>query len=446
MDMSKLETVSIDSLRKQHSKTLYRSICCPSTVQAYSLCVEYMKQWFLSKFPPDTFKSIYVEGKNIYDDFRSLSRLDLLKRQKPALTITPSITWDFNNENIDSYPYGMDLYVQTGRFKDSFFSCPTTHSYMGIGMETLLMPFNFRIKVETRAQQIDMYKYIKMACRVGFTCGEDVDLDFHIPYALMVQIARDNGFEVKTEELENGTGTEDIIKSIPEFLRYLNMHSSLPFLYKHRTLNGRNEFFLRMRRMYVHVRPIDLSADDGERESQMTNNFTIELSAEVRFPAPKMYAYYSDNAHKLQKVYGAWYQPHGPISTCYTFKGHDVPDTNRYGWPLYLSTTYESDENKLNQLLEVDFSELLEEDIGDCIEDCLSKGLSPAIFCDLIFFNGGEYITGKFDWEKLIFTSNKPVRSLGTYIGLYCDKDYLSDYILSKTGYKDRIKSSEQKK
>lgn len=442
MDMSTLKPLDIKNFNKQNSKTLYRSICVPSVVQSYSLCIEYIKHWFLSKFPQNTFKSVYIDGKNIYDDFRSLSRVELLKRQMPALTITPSISWDFDNDGIDLYPYGLDLYAQTGRFKESFFSCPENNSYMGIGMETLLMNFNFRLKVESRAQQLDIYKYIKVACRIGFTCGEDVDLDFHIPYTLMIQLAKDNGFEIQQETLSDGN-IKETIKKVPLFLRWLNMHSKLPFLYKHRTLNGNNEFFIRMRNMYVHVRPGSLSGDDGEREGQMTNKFGIEFSAEVRFPAPKMYAYYSDNDHKLQTVYGAWYQPNGPVSTCYTFKGSDIPDKNKYGWPLYMSTTYENDDNE-EGLLEVDFSELLEGDIGMCIKDSLNKGLSPALFCDLIFFNGGEYITGKFDWESLRFTSNSPVRSSGTYIGVYVDNDYISDYILTSTdAYSNRLSSSK---
>ncbi len=442
MDMSTLKPISIKDFNKQNSKTLYRSICVPSVVQSYSLCIEYMKHWFLSKFPQDTFKSVYIEGKNIYDDFRSLSKIELLKRQMPALTITPSFSWDFDNDTVDLYPYGLDLYTQTGRFKESFFSCPENNSYMGIGMETILMNFNFRLKVESRAQQLDIYKFIKLACRIGFTCGEDVDLDFHVPYSLIIQLAKDNGFEIQQDTLADGS-IKETIKEIPAFLRWLNMHSSLPFLYKHRTLNGNNEFFIRMRNMYVHVRPGGLSGDDGEREGQMTNRFGIEFSAEVRFPAPKMYAYYSDNSHKLQTIYSAWYQPNGPVSTCYTFKGTDIPDKNKYGWPLYMSTTYE-DEVDGNGLLEVDFSELLEGDIGACIKDSLCKGLSPALFCELIFFNGGEYITGKFDWEKLKFTSNNPVRSTGTYIGVYIDNDYISNYILTSSGgYSNRVSGSK---
>lgn len=447
MDMRNLRPLDIDSFNTKHSKTLYRSICVPSTTQSYSLCVEYVKNWFLSKFPKDTFKSVYIEGKNIYDEFRTLDKTALIKKPKPSLTITPDINWEFTNENIDSYPFGMDLYVQTGRFKDSFFSYVPNNSYMGIGMETILMNFNFRIRLETRAQQLDMYKYIKMACRIGFTCGEDVDLDFHLPYTLMIQIAKDNGFKTYSKKINESDEYEEIICNVPEFLRWINTYSSLPFLYKFRTLNGKNEFFLKMRDMYVHLRPQNLSADNGEREGQMTNNFTIEFSVEARFPAPKMYAYYSDNAHKLQTVYGAWYQPNGPVTSCYTFKGSNIPDLNRYGWPLFLSTTYEEDdEDKLNKTLYIELAELLEGDVGKCIKDCLSKSISPAIFCELIFYNGGEYINGKMDWESLTFTSTNPVRALGTYIGVYVDNDFVADYILKENkGYETRINSSDNK-
>ena len=429
MDFSNLKPLNIDEFRARNSKTLYRSICVPSSTQSYSLCIEFMKRWFLSKFPENTFKSIYVEGKNIYDDYRTLDKTALLKRDKPALTITPDLNWDFNNENIDTYPYGMDLYTQTGRFKQSFFSYPQNNSYLGIGMETILMNFNYKIKLETRAQQLDMYKFIKLACRVGFTCGEDVDLDFHVPYALMLQLARDNGFATSTKSI-NGEEVE-VILDVPTFLRWINKYSTIPFLYKFRALNGRNEFFIKMRNMYVHIRPGDLSADNGEREGQLTNNFMIELSAEVRFPVPKMYAYYSDNAHKLQTIYGAWYQPNDIITTCYTFKGSIIKDENNYGWPLLLSTTYEEDDDsKLNNNLVIELNDLLEGDIGECIQDCLGKSISPSIFCQFVFYNGGEYIDGKIDWENRVFTSSNPVRSLATYIGIYVDNNFVNNYIL----------------
>ncbi len=438
-DINKTIPITIDEIQKKHSKELYRSICVPSMVQSYSLCIEFMRDWFLSKFPPDLFKNVFIDEKNIYDDFRKFGKAELLKKQKPMLKITPKLSWDFNNENIDSYPYGLDLYTRTGRFKNSFFSDVKSESYMGIGMETMFATFEFRVRVETRAQQMDLYKYIQLACRVGFTCGQDVDLDFHIPYNLIIQLAKDNGFDTYMDK------TQEKVKDVSKFLSWLNLHSTLPFLYKFRALNGNNEFFLRMRNMYIHIRPTDLSADDGEREGQLTNNFNIELQTEVRFPAPKMYAYYSTTKHDLKAVYGAWYQPHGPISTCYTFKGGIIPEENRYGWSLFMSTTYEDEDLVLNESnLNIDMSDLIKGgDIGECIKDCLSKSLSPSIFCDILCINGGDYIPGKMNWETLTFEGETPVRSAGTYIGIYIDKNYLANYTLK--GSKERLEKSGNK-
>lgn len=438
MNTSEFKTVSIGEIIQHHSKTLNKSICVPSAIQSYSLCIEYIRNWFVSKFPENTFKHIHIEGKNIFDDFRGLDKLDLIKRQKPNLTIIPNIELEFTNENIDSYPYGLGLYTQTGKFKESFFSCPETQSYMGIGMQTLLMPFSFRIKVETKAQQIDMYNFIKLACRVGFTCGENVDLDFHIPNELIIQIAKDNGFETYYKEEKDNE--KESIRDVSAFLRWLNMHSSLPFLYKHRTLNGRNEFFIRMKGVYVHIRPGSLTADDGEREGQMTNNFAIDFSAEVRFPAPKFYAYYSDNAHELQKLYGAWFQPNGPVATCYTFKEIELPDYNDYHWPMFMTTTYENDND--SDILEIDLSELFVGDLLDCINDSINKGISPSIFCDIHFYNNGKYIPGNFNWSNLKFTSKIPVSKRNTAIAIYVDNDYLINYSTTNSDRKTRIITS----
>ena len=48
--MENLQPLDIRKLKQKHSKILNRSICMPSMTQAYSLCIQYMKQWFLSKF------------------------------------------------------------------------------------------------------------------------------------------------------------------------------------------------------------------------------------------------------------------------------------------------------------------------------------------------------------------------------------------------------------
>lgn len=430
-------------LKAKSAKNMHRSICVPSATNVYAQAVQFAKAWFLSKFNKDTFKSVYIEGKYIFDDQRTMSVTSALKREKPSLAIVPNIDLTFTNENVDMYQYGIDLYQPLGVSKDSFFIDSKNDVYLGMAFETVLMSFTYKIRVETRAQQIDMYKYIQLACRAGNTTGEEVDLDFHIPYELMVQIATDLGYETIN------TGNDDYprIKDITSFLSYLNTHSTLPFVYKYRGVNGKNEFFIRMQRMYIHIKSGDMSNDDGEREGHLSNNFTLELQTEVRFPAPKFYAYYSNNEHKIKYLYSAIKQPQGLVSNMYTFKGTPIPDANSKGWHRYLETTYEeSDTVKLDETkLAIDFTHLLKEgDLGATIQDCIDQGISPSIFIDMLLINGGDIIYGNMDWNTMQFTSNNPVKTYGTYIGIYLDLEYINQYVsLERHATQNRIQPTE---
>ena len=236
-----------------------------------------MKRWFISLFDKNPFKSIYVDGKNIFDDYRRLSAVELLKRERPALAIMPVFDWQFNNDNVDMYQFGTKLYQTRGLYNNAFYKDSDHNSFLGIMMETIFMEFTFRIRLETRAQQLDMFKYLQLAGRIGNTTGEDVSLDFHIPYDIMIAIAEDAGFEIIPKD-PNSEISYPRVKNIQAFLAHLNTHSQIPFLYKMRAINGRNEFFIRMDRMYVHVRPTNLTGDDGERESFMSNNFALEMT------------------------------------------------------------------------------------------------------------------------------------------------------------------------
>lgn len=415
--------------KPKHSKTLHQNLSIPSTAQSYSLCIEYAKRWFLGLFEKHPFKSIYVDGKNVFDDYRRLASVELLKREKPALAIMPSFDWSFNNDNVDLYQFGTKLYRSAGNYQNSFYRDPNHASYLGIMMETLFMEFTFRIRLETRAQQLDMYNYLKLAGRVGNTIGEDVDLDFHIPYDIILSLAADAGFEICAPETPSPVDYPRV-KNVKAFLAHLNSHSDIPFLYKMRAINGRNEYFLRMHNMYVHVRPTGVNGDDGEREGVLNNNFTVELTAEIRFPVPKFYAYYTDNKRDFTTVYSAWRQPNGIVSAFYTFKGIQVPNKNKRGWDKYLETSYEDDIKNIGKHLDIDLSSLLSErELGETIRHCIHTGISPSIFVDTVVINGGEYMGGRIDWDTLHFIGDTDARSQNSYLAIYVDLMFINEYI-----------------
>jgi len=132
------------------------------------------------------------------------------------------------------------------------------------------------------------------------------------------------------------------------------------------------------------------------------------------------------------------------VSSVYTFKGTPIPDTNSRGWHLWLSTTYEEEEENLNKPLIIDFSQLFEGELKEYIQTCIYQGMSPSIFCDIIMVNGGEHPVGKMDWNTMTFISNIPVRALGTYIGVYLDMEYINNYIIdTRDGNKNRMQSTK---
>ena len=137
-------------LHPKHSKRLNRSICLPSNIQSFNLATQFVKHWFISKFAPDTFKTVYIDGKNIFDEWRRIPRVELLKRPKPSLSVTPVVNWDFNNDNVDMYQFGLDTYQTRGMYKDSFFQDVDRGIYLGIAMQTLMVNFGIHCRVETR--------------------------------------------------------------------------------------------------------------------------------------------------------------------------------------------------------------------------------------------------------------------------------------------------------
>ena len=73
------QEVDISTIR---DREVYQSLCIPSGIHTYSLAVQYMQNWFLSKVPEGYFKSVYVNEKHVFDDFRTMNQTQQLKRLK----------------------------------------------------------------------------------------------------------------------------------------------------------------------------------------------------------------------------------------------------------------------------------------------------------------------------------------------------------------------------
>ena len=236
-------------------------------------------------------------------------------------------------------------------------------------------------------------------------------MDFHLPYDLMIQLAKDAGFQV----MKDGS-----IPKIIEFLNYLNTHSTCPIICKLRNINGKNEFFVRQVN-YIHIRePEEISVDDGERQGFVSSNYVLEYAVEVRFPAPMYYRYFSEIQHDQIKELDA----DGNITAYYT-SFDNIPQKNLNGWDRLITTDCECDD--LDTPLEVDLTELFDgTNLLEVKDFILKQHLNPAVFIELKLFNNGQECPIIIDWETMVLKTIGLVLARKSRIAVYIDYNFLN--------------------
>ncbi|MDD3122073.1 MAG: hypothetical protein PHC62_00995 [Candidatus Izemoplasmatales bacterium] len=394
---------------------LFGSLSIPSEVHGYSIGVEFMKEWLINKFPKDHFKTVYINGKNVMDDFRRFNKEKILTIEKPALAIVPSINVDYDRDNLDLELGGRDVLVRASKsYKDAFFSDFDNNLFVGIQLKQLEMPFNFRIRVSTRAQQLDTANFLKMACRVGATQKHFLSMDFHIPMDLILAIAGKMKFEIREQKIVN----------IVEFLQYLNSHSLVPITYKYRTINGHSEFFIRLDNVYTHISNLDqLSLDDGTRSGHIDNNFHIEMNSILKIVVPSYYFFYSNTKYNT-----TYEQLSSSLEALYTYRSIEPPNKNNKGWDQYLSTEWAEDNGFIST---IPFKELFEGGkLLDVIEYTKTLGVSPSIFLDFsLYAETKEMVDYQIDWDKMELVVNKQIMDEACKITIYIDKGYYNEQV-----------------
>ena len=411
------------------SEKLYSNLAIPSYVHGYSLAIQYMYNWFESKFEKDFFNSIYVDGKHVLDDYKHFSKM-VVKGQNPRARIEPRIEYDYDREFLDTYMAPPELYLKKSNRNESFFKDHDRKLFLALDMKALRMNFNFKIRVSTRAQQLDLYNRILMYFRIGSTMHENLSVDFHIPKDIMLSIADVAGFRIVNNEVV------DII----EFLQYLNSHSDIPFLFKIRAINQKAEFFIRLNGLYTHINCIDKpQLDDGERQGKLDFNFHIEFNAILTIPIPHFYAYHSAKPKMMHIEVGDF----KPVAI-YSISPIEIKDTDENGWGLAAVTEYATDKGETF----VDLSRIFEgnDTLGKAIRHTLSLGVSPYKFVNIkMYYNEdiAKTCSFKFDWDTKIATFDKPANKEILSIAIYYDKVYMNTLEIEAKKYNNSRISSD---
>lgn len=396
---------------------MYGGICIPSAVHGYGLAVEYYRDWFLDKFGKGYFKNVFINGRHILQDYMRYSEMSMMKQEKPAVAITPLANFEYDRETQDSYMGGRNMLIGKFNHQQSFFKDYENNIFVGMGSRELEVEFAARVRVETRAQQMDLYRHMELTCRIGYTQQEYICADFHIPSDIIKNIAISAGFKLNEQE-----EVEDIAK----FMRYLNAHSEMPILYKLRTITGRSEYFVRVNKVLAHLMNKDkLNRDDGDLEGQIYNNFHVEMQSVLHLWVPSYYV-----IHTVKPIQKYIQVLDSSTFGLYTTKILEFPDVDENGWNLYIKTEFEmSDDDYKDKDTIFDISSLLyNSHIKRIIDDHLMMGLSPSAFINIKIFDDENSMEYKINWSTMNIQC-KNFKNKKLFIGVYIDTEYFNDAV-----------------
>lgn len=415
----------MEALRAKTPRIMRTSVIIPSQQQAFAVCTEIILQWFLDKYPDKFFNSVYVDGSHSFDEFRKLSTIDdQLRKTNPLLALVPSIDASYNRDWIDSTPE-IPMMLRRSRMEGTFLS-DVEHNkgiHLQLMFKSIKMSFLFKIRLDTRAQQLDMMEYIKIKHRAGWSETLTKDMDIHVPKDIIAQIAFDNGIELLTDKKE--------VKNPMEMLSYLNTHSLIPFLYKLRCSTGNNEYFIKVPNCTVHLKSELPSMDDGERNNALTTNYNIDFPLEVEMTAPYCYTYYSQK-DEHQFINSGLPSYDGTTAVIMQSMMTVIPPEDQNHWALLTTTEYAVDEDDIGKCLDIDFTDIFR---GTHIEKIINYtrriAISPAIFLNFIIFNNGRRLDYKMDWNRLVAHIDSGINVERSVIGIYVDKKYINETIIN---------------
>ena len=414
----------ISVLNKQHNLTLNCSMASPSLIHTEAIATEWIRNFMLSKLP-NYFETVYINEKHILDEYKHMDKsYNFLSKPKPALAIIPKINYDFNNNDHNDNRFGNNIVINQSRLDTSFFKDFKKNRFLALALELVEIEYGMRILVDTRSKQVDLYKTMCNTFPIGTTAQIKIDLDFHIPLNMMIQLAKDSGYDIEHDDVAQCT----------QFVSYLNSKSELPIMYKYRRMTGKHEFFVRMRDFRLRVDMSErLNLDDGQQDGSTVDRFGIDFAMRVMIPSPKWFAYYSDQIHdKIQEL------PENKNENINigVVDIHKIPNVNECGWNIYLTVDYEEVDKDKDVV--INYTELFESlRMLELIKYALDNNINPTQFIDIKTYNGDKEYDLNMNWYTLEGSYYAKFKATTTVIALYLDTELVHKYNVEREKLND---------
>jgi hypothetical protein len=239
-----------------------------------------IKEYIISKFPKNFFKSIYIDtAETVTAQNRNAKyNANLNKIQYPNMAITPQISLDNPIEGTEKSPHqsSPNLYLRTNMRENyrKMMVDPEKKMQMYYTNDYITTNFNFRITTNKYIQNIDMAHYIKSNFQMGFfQFLNERYLDTEIPKSFIKIVSGALNYDINDSQQRDELRLYLISTSRRE--DYIKMKTNLS--------TGKIGFFINERANFL-VLATDLDAPGSIIREQMSEgeyviNFRVQVSA-----------------------------------------------------------------------------------------------------------------------------------------------------------------------
>ena len=377
----------------------------------------------------DYFKYVHINTRMAFTEFRKFnnSHHEIIRKNKPILAINPSIDVSNNDIFLKYSLLTTNMYGESFKNTDSFNFLPFFGD-MEVGnrinylMNRIRVGFGVSMLFDTEIEQINVYGMLN-----NYFCE---DQPYYYPTALEVFIPK-NLMELIS--MESGIPIYDDNGSVSKFLKYVNMHTNRPVIFKEKCATTSEEFF-----MYYPLRIeyfiTDISRGDVSKKGFISSTAEISFTLTTEFNTVGMYEYVPAKKSDVLKKYNTSVEinyvnqqliiPYYTVDNMFDCKNED-------GWKFFTCRMFkiEMDDGSPETL---DISDIFEStNIKEMIDYHNTHSIPHEIFFDLKLLMGDKYLEYnkdyKFDFETLTMTINK-VNNKQTYrFIIYINNEYINE-------------------
>lgn len=409
------------------------SMAAASLAHTYGNIATFADSFLLSLFPPNYFKTNYINSTIAYRDFATFNnnRQEFIKKQKPMLLLRPRIEMDIQDELPINQTYlAQRIYdinnddIETGNLQNFFFDKDNKRQIQFL-LNALRINFDVTILVETQMEQINLAHYFKNRVRQNWEMTKIVGLESYISRDIMYLLAKDAGFEdVFTTSEENRIG---------EFLSYVNNNSMYPVTLKYKNSSGRHEFF-RYHHSHVNMAITGLSIDDPSKKGFVADACAINFTLRCDFNTAGLYVYLSNNDTVFEE-----FEKEGIYEGLDTIKLVNVTTpqviynrTLPNGWQIFTTPAFDIDTDERPYPL--DFSVLLNTSLNEAVSFHRKHGIPLTTFMGIEVLKNNRTMEIEkneyyIDWDNLtLYVNNCNINQEYRFI-LYVNTEYLNNLL-----------------